>query len=122
MRESDRTSRKKRAVQVDNPDCGAAGADVGDQHGEPVIQGDLRGTASARSFDGLALADPAFFDELLDDRGDGGVLQAGVADEIDAGNGLMSADELENDVAVDPAARMGEMRLKSRMRKEREVV
>jgi hypothetical protein len=99
--------REDAAVDVDGGDDGSAKVDVGDEHGEFVIEGDLGGTATAGGFDGFAFADPAFFKELLDDRGDGAVLEAGAAGEVDASYGLEFANELEDDVAIDFAGELG---------------
>ena len=94
-------------VDVDGGDDGAAEVNVCDEHGELVVEGDLGGAAAAGGLDGFAFADPAFFEKLLDDGGDGAVLEAGVAGEIDACDGLELADELEDDVAVDLTGELG---------------
>ena len=91
------------AVEIDEGDDGLVGADVGDEDDHGVVEREESGGAAAGAAGHGAFSDPFFFDQLLDDGGDGAGLQAGGAGEIGAGYGLLRADDFEDDVAIDVA-------------------
>ena len=61
------------------------------------------GGPSARAARHGALGDPLLLDQLFDDGGDSAGLKAGGTGKIGAGDGLLRADDLEDDVAIDVA-------------------
>ena len=101
--ERDGFAGEEASVEVDEGDDGLVGADVGDEDDHGVVEREEGGGAAAGTAGHGAFGDPLFFDELLDDGGDGAGLQAGGAGEIGAGYGLLRADDLEDDVAIDVA-------------------
>ncbi len=101
--ERDGLAGEEASVEIDEGDDGLVGADVGDQDDHGVIEREERGGAATWAAGHGAFGDPLFFDQLLDDGGDGAGLQAGGAGEVGARYGLLRTDDFEDDVAVDVA-------------------
>src|SRR6202011_1741382 len=91
------------AVEVDEGDDGLVRTDVGDENDHGVVERKKSGGAATWAARHGAFGDPFFFDQLLDNGGDGAGLQAGGAGEVGAGYGLLRTDDLKDDVAVDVA-------------------
>lgn len=92
---------EKAAAEIDDGEDGSIGPEVQGEGDDGVVDGEHDGGAAARALDDCALADPAFFNQLLDDGSYGAGLEAGELGEIDAGDGLTETDELKDDIAVD---------------------
>ena len=101
--ERDGFAGEKASVEIDEGDDGLIGANVGDEDDHGVVEREQGGGAAAGAARHGAFGDPLFFDQLLDDGGDGAGLQAGGAGEVGAGDGLLRTDDLEHDVAIDVA-------------------
>jgi hypothetical protein len=101
--ERDGFAGEEASVEVDQGDDGLVGADIGDEDDHGVVEREESGGAAAGAACHGAFGDPLFFDQLLDDSGDGAGLEAGGAGEVGAGYGLLGADDFEDDVAIDVA-------------------
>jgi hypothetical protein len=101
--ERDGFAGEEAAVEIDESDDGLVGADVGDEDDHGVVEREQGGGAAAGAAGHGAFGDPLFFDQLLDDGGDGAGLEAGRTGEVGASYGLLRADNLEDDVAIDVA-------------------
>ena len=95
--------RSEFAVGVGQGDGGLRGTDVDADDDAVVVEAQEGGPAAARQASGGSFEDPVAFDQVFDDEGDGAALQAGNAGEVGAGDGLLRADEVEHDAAVDVA-------------------
>src|SRR5664280_94031 len=71
-----------------------------------------RGLASARQVAYRTFHHPTFGDQLFSDRGDGAALQAGMPGQFSAGDGLVFANQVQDDSPIDIASRFARGDLK----------
>src|SRR6266851_1442834 len=101
--ERDGFAGEEASVEVYEGDDGLIGTNVRDEDDHRIVEREKGRGAAARAARHGSFSDPLFFDQLLDDGGDGAGLQSGGAGEVGAGYGLLRADDLEDDVAIDVA-------------------
>ena len=90
------------AEDIGQHEEGLSGADVGGDDGAATgIDVEERGLASADGFAGGALEEEAVAEEVGDDEGDGAAPDAHDAGEVSPRHGLMGADEIQDDGAID---------------------